>query len=181
MVTKRYINLLPPLEQQELRILRINQQVRDFGIWLLFSLAVLITLFVAARFYLISELKQTTEELAAELDVLNNLETSDFRKEVERFNTELGNFELLQDKQKQLSGTLTEMAQKIPPDLTLDKFSVDTGTGRVEISGRGGSRSSVLAFRQSLLKSDRFKNVSFPLANLERSNDVVWRYRFFLK
>ena len=95
---KRYINLLPPVEQQELRIMQVNQQIRDFGIRLLISLAVLIAIFLAIRFYLNIEVKQTREELARETGLLNSLETSAFRKEVERFNAELANFEILEKK-----------------------------------------------------------------------------------
>ena len=161
--------------------MQVNQQIRDFGIRLLISLAVLIAIFLAIRFYLNIEVKQTREELARETGLLNSLETSAFRKEVERFNAELANFEILEKKQGKLSGILTEIAQKMPADLTLDRLTVDQSTGRIEIAGRASNRNSVLSFRQALIASERFKNINFPLANLEKPSNVAWQYRFFLK
>lgn len=178
---KRYINLLPPREQQELKILRVNGQIRDFGIWFGLSLCVAIMLFVAIRFYLKGELANSRERFGAETALLNSLETTEFRKEIELFNAELDDFKILQDSQDEWSGVLIEIAEKIPRNMTLERFSADRETGRVDIGGRAGTRDSVLVFRRALIASDRFINVNFPLSNLEKPRDLDWQYRFYLK
>lgn len=180
---KKYINLLPPAQQRELKNLRLTQQVRDFGILLGVSLAVLAMLFVALRFYLKGELANSQDRLAAEQNLLNNLETSSFRDQLDRFNAELVDFKFLQSKKEnnKFSAALLEIAQKIPRDLTVDRFALDEKTGKIEIGGRAANRSSVLSFRRSLAASDLFTNVNFPLANLETPRDLPWQYRLYLK
>ncbi len=178
---KRYINLLPPAEQQELRTLRLSGNVKDFGIWLCLTLAITAMLFVAIRFYLNGELENSQGRLATEKELLDNVENSAFREDLDRFNSELADSQTLQSKQNKFSEVLIEIAQKIPKDITLDTFALDEKTGRIEIGGKAGSRDSVLSFRRSILDSERFTNINFPLSNLEKPRDLIWHYSFYLK
>ena len=178
---RRYINLLPPTEQQELRGMQFSSHIREFAIWLCLSLGVLAMFFVAIRFYLKGELENSESRLAAEKELLDNVESSVFREDLDRFNGELADFQTLQGKQNKYSEVLVEIAQRMPKDMTLDTFTLDDKTGRIEIGGRAASRNSVLALRNSLLQSERFANINFPLTNLEKRTNVSWEYRFFLK
>lgn len=179
-MTARRINLLPPAEQQANRVHEASYQLRDFGIWLLISLGLLAFFLAAARFYLQEQLQTSAEELAQQTNFLNNAETASLKKDIESLNTDLANFQTLSADQRRYSAVFMELARLLPSDMTIDRLSFDTADNKAELAGRGGSRSSVLKFRENLVSSQYFKNVNFPLANLERAAGASWSYRFYV-
>ena len=63
---KRYINLLPPEQQRNIHLSRLNSQVLSFGIWLLLSLLIFSTVLFAYFLVLRQRLEQTDREVAIE-------------------------------------------------------------------------------------------------------------------
>ena len=176
----RIINLLPPSEQQANRVLDLARQLRDLGASLVLSLVVLAFFLGATRFYLQEQYQASAQTLAQQQDLLNNVETANLKKEVKTLNQDTANFRDLLDSQQNYSSVMTEIAKSLPFDLTVDRLSVSGQKNVVEISGRGASRESVLALRQRLVASPYFKNVNFPLANLQRARNVSWSFRFYV-
>lgn len=178
---KKSINLLPPAEQKEIKLLEASREVRDFGIWLVVSLAALAALLFVTRIFLSAELASVAGQQAASAAALENLQGGALRQEIELFNKDLANFKKLEEHETSLAPVLREFGRLLPPDLTLDSLNITRADGKVEVSGRGGTRTSVLRLRQLLLDSEYFENVNFPLANLERAGDTPWKYRFYIK
>lgn len=178
---KHYINLLPPVEQQLLKVAETSAQVRDFGVLLGISLVVLSGFLFAAKIFLNEQLESSVAQLATETETLAWLESTSARKAVEALNLDLENFQLLEARAEKWSRVLIELARRLPADMTLDNLTIDRSSLRVEAAGRAGTRTSVLRFRETLLDSEYFANVNFPLSNLERSRNVPWQYRFQIK
>ena len=178
---KRYINLLPPEEQRQIALAQMTGSIFRFGLGLVVSLAALAVALLGAQFMFRRELGRVTADLAARTQALHELQTSTLRKDISTFNLDLKNFTTLAAGQQHWSDVLAEFAKLLPADLTLDTLTIDGGSGKVEVAGRGGTRRSVLQLRQNILGSRSFVNVNFPLKNLERANDTPWSYRFNLK
>ena len=178
---KRNINLLPPDNQQQLKLARLNSEVLSFGIWLILSLLVFITVLFAAWIVTRSRLEGTTEQIAQQTKVLNELKQASVRREAEAYNQNLSNFQVLQKAHENWFLVLAELARRLPSDLVLDSFIMNRTNKKVEISGNAASRDSVLKFRQNLLASPYFTNVNFPLSNLEQPKNLVWKYKFYVK
>lgn len=178
---KRYINLLPPAEQQLIKVAETSNAIRDFGIWLGISLVALSVLLFATKIFLNKQLERSAEQLATETETLLKLEATSARKEVEALNLDLENFKILDSRAEKWSRVLIELARRLPPDMTLDSITIDRSSLRVEVAGRADTRISVLRFRETLIASEYFANVNFPLGNLKRSRNVPWQYRFQIK
>ena len=125
------------------------------------------------------ELLSSAEQLAAQQSLMGSAETANLKKDVETFNKAMANFQKLSAGQQQYSVLLREIANLLPADLTVDRLTISADDHKIELGGRGGSRDSVLALRARLVDSAYFKNVNFPLANLQRAQDVSWSYRFY--
>jgi len=177
---KRYINLLPPDEQKEITAAVAIARVSSFGFWLLVSVAVLAALLLAAGFTLTAQLRAANETVAASEDELAKFEQSQLREEVGVFNQDLRNFQTLAAGKTEYSEALREFASILPTELTLDRFAI-LEDGRVEVMGRGATRTSALRLRQNVLGSPHFEGINFPLKNLEKARDGEWNYRFSVK
>lgn len=176
---KRLVNLLPPQEQKQIKLQEVQNQLLSFGIWLFLSFLVLAVLLFVGRFFLRTELRLVFDQVAAEARILSEIRKGGLRNEIEAFNHNLENFQLLQEKHENFSKILMELGRILPSDVTIDKLVINRNDKKIEISGRAGTRVSILKLRENILASPYFTNVNFPLANLERPTDVTWRYRFY--
>jgi len=180
MKIKKYINLLPPAEQQLVKVEETSGLIKDFGIWLAIALVVLSLFLFATKIFLNERLDDSRQQLATETETLTRLQATEARKEVEMLNADLQNLKVLESQAEKWSAALIELARLLPADMTVDSLSIDRKTLRVEASGHAASRSSVLGLRAGLIESEFFSNVNFPLDNLEKSRNLPWKYRFQL-
>lgn len=178
---KKYINLLPPEEQQEIRLARINYQIQNFGSWLVLSIFVLLVFLVIARMFLISELEVVFQQVREAAHTLSDSEKTKIRAEVQGLNQDLKNANILQAANQSWSPILRELASILPADVTLDSLKITREEKKIEINGRAAKRDSVLQFRRNLIGSENFQNVNFPLMNIEKATDAPWKYRFYIK
>lgn len=178
---KRYINLLPPQEQQKIKRFEVNAQVRDFGMWFIASLLIMGVFLFAGQYFLKRELNKTMAKIQTETTVLDNFKDRSIKTEVEDFNQNLGNFTALQKQNTDWSEALRELASILPQDMTIDRLVITRQDRKVEVAGHAGSRDSVLRFREHILESKHFVNINFPLSNLQKNANLPWNYRFYLK
>jgi len=160
---KRLVNLLPPSEQKSNTQVQINREIMNFGVWLVLSLVVVALVLFAAQITLSAQLSGARELIEIKNQELDNLEKAFLQDEVVFLNQDLENFEKIHSQSKAWSGAILEITRLMPQDMVLDSMTIESKDNRVEASGRAGSRDSVLAFRQSLLGSEYFEIVNFPL------------------
>ncbi len=178
---KRSINLLPPKEQKTLILEGINQQLVSFGLGAIVSLVAMIFVIFVAQFFLASILEGNNARVDAKQAELIVLEKKQIQLQLDELNNTLKNFASLQKEKTVWSPYLMELARLLPPDVSLQTLTLTRETNKVELTGQAGTRESVLKLRENILNSEYFKNINFPLFNLESPRDVNWRYRFFLR
>lgn len=176
----RQINLLPPSEQRTVRQLDVNRELVSFGAWLTVSLAVVALVFLAVTLTLRAELSGARALIQVKTEELDKLEQAFLQDEVVVLNQDLRNFEEILKQNKAWSGVLREVARNLPNDMVLDSLVIEPAAYRVEAKGRTADRDSVLLFRQNILNSEYFRNINFPLLNLEKAFGGEWEYRFFV-
>ena len=177
----KYINLLPPAEQQKNKVEDVSRQIQDFGIWIVLSLAVLAVVFFVAELFLRGQMQSAAENMAAATGSLNSIHSSSVKKEVEIFNKNLNNFQSLGKQHENWSRIFNELALALPVDVIVDSLVIDREGHKVEAAGHAGKRTSVLKLRQNILASEYFTNINFPLSNLEKAAGPAWKYRFYIK
>lgn len=175
------INLLPKDEQKELILERYARQIRLFFIWAMASLIIFLVLSllseVAIRQSIVASDSKITQ-LQKELKSATNQKLQD---EVLALNTQMRIIKNLQAQHYRWSEALVEVANVIPSDMQVDFLTLDRATGKVEISGKAGTRTSVLEFWGQVKRSKYFKDIDFPLSNLEKSNGGGFMFTFYVK
>ncbi len=180
---RKFINLLPPEEQKQNRLGELVNHLQEFGLWLVVSLLVLSTVLLAAQIFLRAEAELVAEEVRVKAEDLSKLKQDVLQVEFQNFQELLRNFQILRSAHRAWDDEVLELARLLPPEVTLDKFTInqEAASGKVEVAGRAGTREAVLQLRENLLQSEQFRNVNFPLQNLEKANNTSWKYKFYLK
>lgn len=184
---KKYINLLPPSEQQAIRLADRQTKIITFGVWLVLSVVALSAGLFAGRMVFQAKLRVSVAEVVSARGELQQLRSSTLLSQVGQLNLDLQNFQILTGSKvlgSAPSEVLMEIGRILPADVTLDSLTLGgnpSGVKEVELAGRAGTRKSVLRLRENLVKSDRFSNVNFPLRNLEKSQDTQWKYKFYIR
>ncbi|MDP3993832.1 MAG: hypothetical protein Q8P75_02520 [bacterium] len=178
-MAKRYINLLPPEEQKHIRLEGLNYAVASFGVRVLLSFVFFIAFIFGAQIILNQEIDDLNEQVAARSRELQNIKQPAVQKEIEALNRNLDNLQALLPSGEDWTPILVEFARLLPADLTVDSILITREDGKIEVAGHGDTRESALKLRDNLLESRYFKDVNFPLSNLEKARNVDWKYRFY--
>jgi Tfp pilus assembly protein PilN len=178
---KKRINLLPPEEQRQNRLLEINYQVVRLGFTVTATILVLGLSLFGSSLYFETVLHETEAAIEANRQTLAKFQRTGIEGQILELNQAVANFNALSAAPTKWSQYLIELARLLPREVSLDTLKIDAATGRVDAAGLAQTRNSVLALRKNILGSSYFANINFPLANLEASTNVAWKYRFYLK
>jgi Tfp pilus assembly protein PilN len=176
----KIINLLPKSAQKELQLQQQAEILKQFWVSVSLVLLVLFLMSFAAEFML----KQNTIAVESEIiDLRRELSTAANQKlddEVKALNTQIKTLNTLQSQHYYWSNALVELSRVMPTDLSVDFLTLDRSNGKVEIAGKGGSRISVLLLWANIKRTKMFKDINFPLTNLEKSEDGAFTYVFYI-
>ncbi len=174
------INLLPKPAQQEVRLLFFGKQLLLFWIWALITLLIFLILTFIAKSYLVRELADVSGQVDSEKLVLKSSDNERLKQEVGNLNDQIKTINNLSSQHYYWSGALTELGRLLAPDIRLDLVSMERATGKVQIQGIAGNRDSVLRFWSDVHKSSYFKNIDFPLSNLNRATNDTFTFTFYV-
>ncbi len=176
----KQINLLPKSEQRDLRLMFFSDQLIMFWVWVLVSLLLFISLTYIAKAYLSGQVASIEGEIALNQQILKQSDNELLKKQVETLNDQINGIKNLQDQHQYWSLALEELAKMLSTDISLDSVNLDRTSGRVSIQGVARSRESVLKFWSDVHKTDFFKNIDFPLPNLQKPVDDPFNFSFFI-
>ncbi|MBI2356203.1 MAG: PilN domain-containing protein [Candidatus Doudnabacteria bacterium] len=174
------VNLLPKSEQKEIRFELISRQLVNFWLWLVLSLVVLLILSLLAVFQLKLMARQVDGEIDKNRQALSSASNQELQKQVLLLNNEIGKINQLRESHYQWSEALIELGSIIPGDLVVDILTLDRISGKVEITGFAGDRESIIKFWSAMHKSQYFKNINFPLSNLEQARNAHYQFTFYI-
>jgi|GEM_PF-2021745 Tfp pilus assembly protein PilN len=174
------INLLPAVEQKELRLQFLVQKLSRFWFWIIGSLVVFFALTLATRFYLERMITDTQSQIEQNKTLLNSADYKDLQNQIQLLNKNIKEIKNLQSQHYYWSNALVQLANLVPADMQLNQVHFDRSTGQIDVNGQAVTRESVLTFWSNVIKSDYFKNINFPLANLERAKYPDFTYKFYV-
>jgi Tfp pilus assembly protein PilN len=174
------INLLPKSEQKELKLQSFVDQLTIFWVWVVISLAFFLALTYVARIYLGGQVSDVESQINSEKQVLKSSDNELLKQQVEGLNAQINAIKNLQSQHYYWSQALDELAKLLPADISLDSLSADRTSGKVQIQGVADTRESVLKFWADMHKSAYFKNIDFPLANLDSATKDPFSFTFFI-
>ncbi len=174
------INLLPKPEQQELKLQLFSQQLLKFWILIAASLVVFFLLTKATQIYLNRTVSDTQNKISQNKALLNSSDYRDLQRQILAINSNIKEIENLEDHHYYWSNALIELARLIPPNMQLNNIDFDSITGKIQINGQAQNRDAVIGLWSNIIKSEYFKNINFPLANLEKAKLPDFTYTFFI-
>lgn len=177
---KKAVNLLPPAEQKKNELWKLNTVLLTFGWLVSLSIVVLVILILGVRIFLASQAAQGALKTGEKAAILEGLRAGQATRDARTFEENLKNFQKLIAAGRPFGPPVLELARILPPDVTVDWLEM-TRDGRIEIAGRAGTRESILTFRENIMASPLFRDINFPLKNLEKPRDASFRYSFYVK
>lgn len=164
------INLLPPAKQRELHAGLLITSVEK----ILLGFFILVTVFGVTLISLRFVLKGVQTDLSGRIEQLST-ESELPRSEIKKIDTYLKGIDLLQRQTIRWSGVLTALTKSTPKGVRLSEIDVTT-KGIISIRGVAPTRDDVLRFKDALVATALFSEVSSPLSNILQRTDVQFSF-----
>lgn len=175
----KLINLLPKTERREVELQIVTRQVVKFLIWSACAMAVFLLLAFGTMLYLKGEMLSVDRDIAESKKELSSSGTQQLQERVLAVNKQLKIIGSLRDQHYNWTNALSEISRILPDDVQVNSLSVDRKTAEIRLTGTAERRESVIKFWSNVKKSKYFKNINFPLSNLERETNVPFTYTFY--
>ncbi len=175
----KIINLLPKSEQKEVKLQFFAHSLLVFWLWALISIFVFLILTLLAKNYLVGVQIETANASDQQREILKSSDNEILKQQVSSLNQQINSIKNLKSQHVYWSKALSELANLFAFDIHMDLISIDRATGKVDVQGTAGSRESVLKFWADIHKSAYFKDINFPLSNLERATDDSFTFTFY--
>jgi len=176
----RLINLLPKENQKAFRLEQAADVMLEFWTWTIVSLLVLTTAIVVATFYLGNQIQTIENSIAERQDVLNSSDYKALQTQIQEINSHSKEVKSIKEQHLYWSKALIALAQIIPPDVQLSQVTISRDTGKIDIAGQAQRRDSVILIWSNVLKSQMFRDINFPLPNLEKANFPNFTFSFYV-
>ncbi len=176
----KIINLLPEHELKEIKLDIMSSQVFRFWFWILISLGFLFVLAVAANLLLSQRITSNNNEIEARKQILSSSSTKQVEQQVLELNKQIKLIETLRSDHYSWSKALIEMAYMVDSETRITSMTMERITGKVVVSGRAADRESMLAFWSTVKQSKLFKDINFPLTNLEKDQQADFTFSFYV-
>lgn len=174
------INLLPKSEHREIRLQLVGMQLTTFWLYIFLALIAFFLLSLAAIFFINSEIGKTGRQITEKKASLASSNTQQLESRVVALNNQIRAVNALHDESLQWSKALVELARIMPARATLSALNIDRKTGKIDVAGTALDRNAVIEFWANVKKSEYFRNINFPFANLERETNSNFTYSFYI-
>lgn len=174
----KQINLLPKEDQRDLKLQFFAEELMIFSFWVIISLLLFLSLTYIAKAYLSGQVANTEGQISQSKVILKSSDNELLKERVETINKQVNSIRILDSQHYYWSEALLELAKLLSPDISLNLVNMDRVTGEILIEGVAGNRESVLKFWADVHKSEFFKDINFPLANLQNATDDPFSYTF---
>lgn len=176
----KIINLLPKDEQHQLKLDIVNHQLRMFWTIIVISVLLFVGLGFATQQYLKLSVKRVDQEIAQNKAKLETADIKALQQQVIKLNQNIKEIKSVRAQQYKWSEVLLEIARVMPDEVQLNSIQIKRATGEIVILGQAEDRETVIEVWSQIKKSSMFKDVNFPLPNLEQPVNGNFTYTFFI-
>lgn len=174
------INLLPKSVNRDLQLELIGKQLMGFWVRAVILMVIFFLLSLATIVYLQSEIGSAEQSIKQNKETLSSSDTKALQTRVQALNNSIANLKSLQDQHYYWSTALIELANLVPADIELDSVVLDRATNRIDLAGRARTRDSAILFWAAIKKDKMFRDINFPLKNLEKAQDSDFTFTFYV-
>lgn len=174
------INLMPEGQKKELELEFISQKVLAFWVLIISSLAVFIVLAFLTKFYLSSQIKANQGEIAVNNQQLSSADYKALHDQILSLNNQVAEIKNLGNYHYDWSQVGYQLSNIVTPDMQFNEVDINAATGEIDVAGQSKSRDAVLNFWANVIKSQYFTKINFPLTNLEKPDNVDFKFTFYV-
>lgn len=165
------LNLIPPGKREEIEKAKKFRKTLKWELELLFIFAVFLAMLFSISYIL--QINLTMAENNAGLngqDVESIKEISRFDSEIRKINIKMSEILKIQSGHLYWTNFFEKLNEAVPFEVAVNGIVTDNYGAKV--SGRARDRDVLIAFKESLEKSDCFEGVDLPLSNLVAKENI---------
>jgi Tfp pilus assembly protein PilN len=177
------INLLPPLEKQNL----LGEErwraslILGFVFLVFFISIILILIFI--NFSISSQATAINAALDSKKQEFDKVFTKEFKDKISKSNNDLTELDSFYKQKTSFTGFLAKISSLLPPEIYLKEISVNPtakteNSYQVLLSGRAPSIEDVIKFNDSLKKDATISNITFPSDTWLKKKDFDFNVTF---
>lgn len=172
------INLLPPIQKEELKQEETFKLVLILGTVILAFLISLTLILFSIKISLLADLeiqKIYFEQRKKELEspIIQELE-----EKIKNYNLTLSKLKTFYQEQLNLTSILEKIFQTLPQGTYLTNFNFNPQISQISLTGFTPSRETLLQFKENLEKTEYFKEIDFPTKNWLQATDIDFSVNF---
>lgn len=160
-----WLNLLPPREKTELKLLRLYLVVKELIFLLLVGLIAMAIILLLAK----HNLQLQLAEVIADTTLTSGVQLSN--NEIRTFKAQLVRLQQIQDSYRPWTRMVPKLLDLLPPGVTLDELTVDRSGGLV-LGAVAATRDDLLRLRDRLNASGLIEPFDIPLDELLRRTNI---------
>jgi hypothetical protein len=173
------MNLLPRKQRKRVRLIIYFQNIVFSGFILI--LLFLIIIFCLGGFLIFLNFQYQAVEKEIEIEQSKIIQTETVRgieRKIRDINNEMFELKKIQTEQSNIYQALENIYQELFVGVRVYALEIDTKTKKVVVTGYSATREKLLAIKQVLETSDRYRDVEFPLSNLVGPISIDFRFSF---
>ena len=180
------INLLPPVEKEELLLEKKKRITIILWLLVLFFLLCLILILFSVKIYLQIQAESQKTLLDEAREEFGQSEIQDFREEINSVNLTLTKLNSFYQQKTYFSKILERISGILPQGIYLTNFSAVFGAEKgeyieVSLSGLSPTADSLFEFKGNLEKESDFEDIYFPPSNWVKLIDINFLATFKIK
>lgn len=161
------LNILPTELKQEIKQVKLFYMLKRMGILLAYFLVIYAVMLVSSN-QILKKYSEDTFSNQASIGK-NSLE---YIEKVKNINEQVNNVAAIQKEFSPLSDFLVQVTDNLNEGIKISQLSIEKDTGVFVLSGTADSRDSLLKLKSSLESLDSLSEISLPINNLLRKDDI---------
>lgn len=192
------INLLSPIDKENLRWEKLNKLVRQATLWTLIAEAVFATAFFSSLQYLKATEGTASEELASLRNRSDTRETAEMEAGLSSYKKKIDEIYTLQSGQLSWTYLLSDLAAQVPAGVRLKSVDVSlvvidekkkpspeekahAGQYKISLTGNARTRADLLDLESRLKQDSLLSDLECDDSNYVNATDVDFRYGFYVR
>ncbi len=161
-----WLNLLPPREKSELKLLRLYLVFKELVFLLLIGLIAMAIILLLAK----HNLQLQLAEVIADTTLTSGVQFSN--NEIRTFKAQLARLQQIQDADRPWTRGVPRLLDLLPAGISLDQLAIDS-SGSLTIGAIAATRDDLLRLRDRLNESGLVERFDIPLDELLRRTNIT--------
>ncbi len=173
------LNLLPLQEKEALALEKTQRWIIFYGSAITGIFLIFVALLIIIWAFIAIQLKSAVNNLESVQSSFKGQDLKTQQAAVADLNKYLEKIASIQKNQKSYSVLLISLSNLVPSGIRLNTLAIDR-SDEISLNGYAQRRELILAFKDSLEKSNLFTDIENPLSNLIKQTDINFYFKFKL-